>query len=215
MSTPPSPTPAEPAVVPPPANPPATNPPAVDPAPTPPATDGDPALGPAGEKALAEWKKRAKEAEKTATDQAARLKAFEDAQKTETEKLADKVKDAETRAEQATRLAVASKVEALATGKFADPSDAVEALATGKFVTDSGQVDAAAITAALDELLTRKPHWKATNGPRVPAPDPSQGARPGEPPSLDQRIAEAQQKGDTRLAISLKSQQLRELSTKK
>lgn len=217
MSTPPNPNPpADPAPTPGSGPTPVADPPK-DPATEPaPATGADdPPLGPAGEKALAEWKKRAKEAEKTATDQAARLKTFEDAQKTETERLADQVKDAETRAEQATRLAVASKVEALATGKFADPSDAVEALAAGKFVTDAGQVDAAGITAALDELLARKPHWKAAAGPRIPAPDPSQGARPGEPPSLDQRIAEAQQKGNTRLAISLKSQQLRELSTKK
>jgi hypothetical protein len=176
---------------------------------------GDPALGPAGEKALAEWKKRAKDAEALAKDQATRLKEFEDAQKTEAEKLADQAKAAEERAAQATRLAVGAKIEALATGKFADPSDAVEALAAGKFVTDAGDIDAAGITAALDELLTRKPHWKAAGGPRTPAPDPSQGARPGEPPSLDQRIAEAEQKGDIRLAIALKSQQLRELQTKK
>jgi hypothetical protein len=217
MSTPPNPNP----------DPAAGNPPATDPA-TPPATppappagepsggSTDPALGPAGEKALAEWKKRAKDAEALAKDQAAKLQEFEDAQKTEAEKLADRAKDAEARAAAATQLAVAAKVEALATGKFADPSDAVEALKGGTFVSDAGVIDAAAIGTALDDLLTRKPHWAAGAGtPRTPAPDPSQGARPGTPPSLDQRIAEAEQKGDTRLAIALKTQQLRELQTKK
>jgi hypothetical protein len=212
MSTPPNPNPDPAAGNPPtdPATPPVT-PPVTPPAGDPPADD--PALGPAGEKALAEWKKRAKDAEALTKSQADKLKAFEDAQKTEAEKLADRAKAAEDRATAATQLAVASKVEALATGKFADPSDAVEALKASTFVSDAGVIDAAAIGTALDELLTRKPHWAAGAGtPRTPAPDPSQGARPGTPPSLGQRIAEAEQKGDTKLAIALKTQQLRELS---
>lgn len=213
MSTPPNPDPV--AGNPPttdPATPP-TTPPAGDP---PPADTGDPSLGPAGEKALAEWKKRAKDAEALTKAQADKLKAFEDAQKTEAEKLADRAKAAEDRATAATQLAVSSKVEALATGKFADPSDAIEALRGGTFVSDAGVIDAAAITNALDELLTRKPHWAAGAGaPRTPAPDPSQGARPGTPASLQQQIAEAEQKGDTRRALALKTQQLREISTKK
>jgi hypothetical protein len=223
MSTPPNPNPDPAAGNPPatdPAAPPVTapaTPPATPPAGDPPADDpADPALGPAGEKALAEWKKRAKDAEALTKSQADKLKAFEDAQKTEAEKLADRAKAAEDRATAATQLAVASKVEALATGKFADPSDAVEALKGGTFVSDAGVIDAAAIGTALDELLTRKPHWAAGAGtPRIPAPDPSQGARPGTPPSLGQRIAEAEQKGDTKLAIALKTQQLRELSKTK
>lgn len=212
MSTPPNPDPA--AGNPPtpdPATPPATPP--APPAADPPADGGDPPLGPAGEKALAEWKKRAKDAESLAKTQAEKLKEFEDAQKTEAEKLAERAKAAEDRAAAATKLAVSAKVEALAKGRFADPSDAVEALAGGAFATEAGGIDADAITAALDELLTRKPHWAAgSGGPRTPAPDPSQGARPGTPPTLAQQIAEAEQKGDTRRALALKTQQLRELA---
>jgi len=187
----------------------------MDPA-TPPAPatgDGDPALGPAGEKALVEWKKRAKDAEQLAKDQAAQLKAFEDAKKTEAEKLQDRAKDAEDRAAAATRLAVSAKVEALAAGRFADPQDAVDALAAGTFTTEQGGIDTDAIKTALDDLLTRKPHWAAgAGGPSVPKPDPSQGARPGGTPTLAQQIAEAESKGDVRRAIALKSQQLRETS---
>ncbi|MFG3586615.1 hypothetical protein [Streptomyces sp. NPDC047990] len=186
--------------------------PAADPAKPPEGGDGDPQLGPAGEKALAEWKKRAKDAEALSKDQAARLKTFEDAQKTEAERQADALKAAETRAETATRLAVSSKVEALAAGRFQDPQDAVDALSGGSYVSEDGAVDAAAITTALDDLLTRKPHWAAGEpGPRTPRPDPAQGARPGAPPNLSQRIAEAEQAGNTKLALALKTQQLREI----
>jgi hypothetical protein len=194
-----------------PAAPPGPQPPA-EPATPPEGGDGDAQLGPAGEKALAEWKKRAKEAEQVSKDQAARLKTFEDAQKTEAERQADALKAAETRAETATRLAVSSKVEALAAGRFQDPQDAVDALSGGSYVSEDGAVDAAAIQAALDDLLTRKPHWAAGEpGPRTPRPDPAQGARPGTPPNLSQRIAEAEQAGDTKLALALKTQQLREI----
>lgn len=203
-----------------PSTPPAAEPepaaPPADPA-APPATgEGDAPLGPAGEKALAEWKTRAKEAEKTAREQAARLKEFEDAQKTEAERLADSLKAAESRAEAATRLAVASKVEALASGRFADPQDAVDALKDGQFVGDDGAIRADAIEEALAGLLERKPHWaRSEQGPRTPAPDPSQGARPGGVQTLDQRISEAEAKGDTRLALALKTQKLREISKTK
>jgi hypothetical protein len=194
-----------------PAAPPAP-PPAADPATPPEGGDGGAALGPAGEKALTEWKRRAKEAEQLSKDQAARLKTFEDAQKTEAERQADALKAAETRAEKATQLAVSSKVEALAAGRFQDPLDAVEALRSGSFVGEDGTVDRDAITAALDDLLARKPHWAAGEpGPRTPRPDPAQGARPGTPPNLSQRIAEAEQAGNTKLALALKTQQLREI----
>lgn len=197
-----------------PATPPAPPASPADPA-TPPAGDGDdPALGPAGEKALSAWKQRAKDAEDLAKQHAAKLKEYEDAEKTEAEKQADALKAATERADKATRLAVSAKVEALAAGRFQDPLDAVEALQSGSYVGEDGMVDAAAITAALDDLLTRKPHWAAGEpGPRIPRPDPAQGPRPGTPPNLDQRIAEAEQSGNTKLALALKTQQLRELKT--
>jgi hypothetical protein len=199
-----------------PQQPPASSEPAVEPVTVEP-SGSEPAddvpLGPAGEKALAEWKARAKEAERQSKEQAARIQAFEDRDKTEAEKLAERATKAEERAAAATRLATASKVEALAAGRFHDPQDAVDALQGAEFLTEDGGIDRDAITAALDSLLERKPHWAATApGPRVPAPDPSQGARPGGTPTLGQRINEAVSGGDTKLALSLKTQQLREIS---
>lgn len=217
MSTPPEPTPDPAAGNPPPAGPdPATppepQPPAAEPGTPPEGGDGDAPLGPAGEKALAAWKQRAKEAEDRAKEQAAKLKEYEDAEKTEAERQAEALAAATERAEKATQLAVSAKVEALAAGRFQDPLDAVEALRGGSYVGEDGMVDTEAITAALDGLLERKPHWAATEpGPRTPRPDPAQGARPGTPPNLDQRIAEAEQSGNTKLALALKTQQLREL----
>ncbi|WP_055525315.1 hypothetical protein [Streptomyces graminilatus] len=222
MSTPPAPTippapapgnPQPPAGPPAPPTPPApvSQPPAPGPVPGPP-TGGkpadDPALGPEGEKALAEWKTRAKEAEQREKEQAARLKEFEDRDKTEAQKQAEALQAATERAEQATRLAVSSQVEALAAGRFQDPQDAVTALQSGTFVTADGTVDRAAITAALDNLLTQKPHWAAT-GSRTPRPDPSQGPRPGGTPGgIDQQIAEAKAKGDWRTVLSLENSKL-------
>lgn len=190
-------------------------PPAADPATPPAGADGDdPALGAEGEKALAIWKQRAKEAESLTKDQAARLKVFEDAQKTEAERQQEALQAALDRADAATKLAVSSQVEALAAGRFQDPQDAVDALQGGTFVTAEGVVDRQAIQAALDGLLERKPHWAvAEPGPRIPRPDPAQGARPGTPPNLAQRIAEAEQAGNTKLVLALKTQQLREVPT--
>jgi hypothetical protein len=182
-----------------------------DPA-TPPEGDEGAPLGPAGEKALAAWKQRAKEAEDQAKAQAAKLKEYEDAEKTEAERQADALKAATERAEKATRLAVSSQVEALAAGRFQDPQDAVEALQNGSFLTEDGNVDRTAITAALDDLLGRKPHWATGEpGPRTPRPDPAQGARPGTPPNLEQQIADAEQAGNIKRAMALKTQQLREV----
>jgi hypothetical protein len=222
MSTPPGPTtppapsagnPQPPAGPPAPPTPPAPvpQPPAPGPAPAPPAggqpTD-DPTLGPEGEKALALWKQRAKEAEQREKDQAARLKEFEDRDKTDVEKQADALKAATERADQATRLAVSSQVEALAAGRFQDPQDAVTALQSGNFVTAEGTVDRAAITAALDNLLKEKPHW-APSGPLTPRPDPSQGPRPGGTPGgIDQQIADAKAAKDWRKVLSLENSKL-------
>ncbi|GAA2696487.1 hypothetical protein [Actinoplanes palleronii] len=63
------------------------------------------------------------------------------------------------------------------------------------------------LTADADALLTLFP--AAPAGPRTPVPDPSQGARGGQPgPDLQAQIAEAQAKGDYRTAISLERQKL-------
>ncbi|MFW3474411.1 hypothetical protein [Streptomyces microflavus] len=89
----------------------------------------------------------------------------------------------------------------------------MDSLAGGSFLTENGAVDSEGIKAALDGLLERKPHWAAgPPGPRLPAPDPSQGARPGGTPSLGAQIADAEKAGDTKRVMALKTLQLREIT---
>ncbi|WP_045746396.1 hypothetical protein [Actinoplanes rectilineatus] len=67
----------------------------------------------------------------------------------------------------ANRRIVRAEVKAAAAGKFADPADAIAFLDLDEFeVDDEGEVDADAITAALTELLTKKPHLAAQGGRR-------------------------------------------------
>lgn len=183
--------------------PPAEPAPAVEPA-----AATDPPLGPAGEKALAEWKQRAKTAEQLARDQSTRLQEFEDAQKTEAQKLAERAEAAEQRAAKATQQAVASHIRAAATGLLADPQDAVDALRAEEFLGADGEIDGEAVKAALDALLVRKPHWKAEQGPRNPRPDPSQGPRPGGTVGVEDQIREAMAKGDWKAVLSLQNSKL-------
>ncbi|MCW2900231.1 MAG: hypothetical protein JWO67_2496 [Streptosporangiaceae bacterium] len=156
----------------PPADPP-TDPPANPPA-DPPVDDK---LGEPGKKALAEERAARKAAEKLAAEQAAKLKEFEDRDKTEAEKLAAKADAAEKREQAATARAVRAEVKALADG-FADKEDAVLNLGDlSQFVTD-GEVDTDAIEVALKGVLDRKPHLAKADGPRPPRADPGQGGRP-------------------------------------
>jgi hypothetical protein len=63
------------------------------------------------------------------------------------------------------------------------------------------------LAADADALLALFP--SAPAGPRTPAPDPSQGARGGQPgPDLQAQIAEAKAKGDFKTAIALERTKL-------
>lgn len=66
------------------------------------------------------------------------------------------------------------------------------------------------LAADADTLLELFP--AAPPGPRTPAPDPSQGARGGQPgPDLHAQIDEARKAGDYRKAISLERQKLQNI----
>jgi hypothetical protein len=169
--------------------PPAPPAPPVPPAPADPAPAADPsdALGEPGKKALAEERAARKAAEKLAAEQAAKLKEFEDRDKTEAEKLAARVDAAEKAAQTATARAVRSEVKALADG-WADREDAVLNLGDLSRYVKDGEVDSDAIKAELAAVLGRKPHLAATPTSRAPAPDPSQG-RGGDATPTDFRNA--------------------------
>jgi len=118
----------------------------------------DAPLGPAGEKALDEWKRRARAAERESRSHAARLQELEDRDKSEVQKATEKATAAEQRAAAMAQRAAKAEVRALAAATFADPSDAAAFLDLGEFVDDTGDIDSKGIEKALADLLKRKPH---------------------------------------------------------
>ncbi|MEV6854697.1 hypothetical protein AB0M89_12920 [Streptomyces microflavus] len=110
---------------------------------------------------------------------AAELQAIKDADKSETERLTDKLAAAEERIAATRQQLAKSTVQALSASAFADPEDAVGALDLDSYIDADGDIDEAAIEADLQALLERKPHWAKSlpqEGPRRPAPDRTQAS---------------------------------------
>lgn len=132
----------------------------------------------------ANLRKRLKELEPLAR----KAKEFEDAQKTETERLTERLQQADERIAATRKRLVASEVKTLALNAFADVDDPLGELDLDSYIDSDGDVDTAAIQADLDALLERKPHWarvQPQEGPRRPAPDRTQasGANKKQAPS--------------------------------
>lgn len=149
------------------------NPPADPPKP-------DDQLGDPGKKALAAERDRAKKAEKEAAELRAKVKEFEDRDKSESEKAAERLAKAETAAAEASakllRLEVASE-------KGLTPAQAKRLQGATR---EELEADA-------DELLASFP--AATGQPKAPVPDPSQGSKgdpkPPRPTSLNAAVSAA------------------------
>jgi predicted nuclease with TOPRIM domain len=110
---------------------------------------------------------------------AAELQRIKDAEKTESERLNDQLTRAQEQIAATRKRLVKTQVQALAGVSFADPEDAVGALDLDSYIDSDGDIDEAAITADLDALLERKPHWakaQPQEGPRRPAPDRTQAS---------------------------------------
>jgi hypothetical protein len=119
-----------------------------------------------------------------------------EANKTELQKQAEQTTRWQTEAETWRSQAVSSRVQALAAADFADPSDAASALDVSRYLNAGGEIDEEAIKRDLAELLTQKPHWRrspeAPLAPRVPVPNPAQGAGGTPAAAGDPRAAFAQ-----------------------
>lgn len=156
------------------ADPPADPP--VDPPADPPKTDDQ--LGDPGKKALAEERAAKKAAEKELAAARAKLKEFEDRDKTESEKSAERLAAAEKVAADATakllRLEVAGE-------KGLTPAQAKRLIGTTR---DELEADA-------DQILLDFPVAAAPVQPKAPAPDPSQGAKGKTPPARAASLSEA------------------------
>lgn len=164
-------------------------------------TPGDPAATPTAEdvqrlqEALRKERENSKTATQTAADLEKRLKAIEDADKSELDKLRDQLAERDqlvsTLPKQARQQAVRFASEAARQG-FLDPEDAFA------FLPDNVDLDdSAAVKAALEGLAERKPHLvrKAPAAPKVPArPTSGKGEHLGSPAadqSAKERAAEA------------------------
>jgi hypothetical protein len=156
--------------------------------------------------------KTAEQTARTHRDKAKKLDEIEAAQQTETEKAAARAEAAERQVTELRHRAVDAEIRASATG-WANPTDAPLYLAhRDKYVREDGGIDTAAITADLAAVLAGRPHLARVDGPRRPAPDPSQGARPGAVSTLDTQIAAAEKSGDWRESIRLKAQRALDLA---
>lgn len=180
----------------------------------------DAPLGPAGEKALNEWKARAKAAEadaKKAREYETELTKLREAQMSEQEKAVEAARN-EGRTEAAT-LANArlfrAELKAAAKGKLAnpdllaDPDVALKLLDLGEYpITATGDIDAEAISAAVDSFIEREPYLAASATQR-PGPI-EQGARADTTAvkSIDDQIAEAEASGDFKTSGRLKTQKM-------
>lgn len=130
---------------------------------TPEATD-TPDLGDGGKKALEAERRARRQAEKAANDALAKVKAYEDAKKSDTERLAEQLEQFKTEA--ATAKAETLRLRVAAESGL--PADLHEFLVGD----DEDQLRAKA-----QKLMAAT---AAATAPRAPAPDPTQGAKPGQ-----------------------------------
>jgi hypothetical protein len=114
---------------------------------------------------------------------------LEQASKTELERATEELSRWQSEAEKWRTASVSSRIEALASQDFADPSDAAAALSDpSKYLDAGGQINDEAIRADLNSVLERKPHWRRSEqpaGPRLPQPSPHQGSGANGRPAAD------------------------------
>ena len=144
-------------------------------------------------------------------EQQARLSEYErlvEASKSDLERAQEAAQTQKARAEALLSRTVRSEVKALAADAFADPEDAAAFLDLGKYATSDGDVNTEAIKGDLADLLARKPHLGKQVAPQGMRPNPAQGRSASPPLGLSEQIAAAEQAGDMKTVLRLKSRQL-------
>lgn len=152
-----------------------TDTPAEQPESTPEKSATDEPLGDAGKKALDAERREKRAAEKRAAELETRLKEFEDRDKTEAQKLAERAEAAERSLAELQANALRAEV---ALERGLTPSQAKRLIGSTR---EELEADA-------DELLK---DIGATNGPRAPRPDPNQGRQSGGAASTADQFAAA------------------------
>lgn len=131
---------------------------------TTPDTPDTPDLGDGGKKALEAERRARRQAEKAASEYAAKVKAYEDAQKSETERLTEQLEQYKATAAKAEAETLRLRVAA----ESGLPADLHE------FLVGSDEDE---LRAKAQKLMAAT---AAATAPRAPAPDPTQGAKPGQ-----------------------------------
>lgn len=202
---------------PPPAAP--VTPPAADPAPAAPAADAKPDNRPPWEQTGEPFDpERAWNLIQNKTKDLADYKARTDPIVAEREQLrrasmeeAERLQEdlgARTKGEETWRdIAIHSKAEALAAGRFIDAETALALVGDlSQYATDDA-IDIEKLTARLDQLATEKPFLVAITPPPGFTPNRAQGqAGTGGAIPLDAQIREAEKRGDFQASIALKQQ---------
>ena len=188
--------------------------------------DGDKPLGPQGEKALAAEKEkrrrestRRRQVEGELADlraEVAKLRKGASKQDDDSAEQAEEIRrNAEVEATQKANMRILrAEVKAAAGGLLTDPADAVKFLDLAQFEADAdGEFDAGEITDALKDLVKQKPYLAVPSGSKRFQGTADGGARGKQAgPSLDEQIAEAQQKGNWQRVISLNNQKLAQVA---
>jgi hypothetical protein len=105
-----------------------------------------------------------------------------------------------------------AELKAAATSRLADPSDAALYIDLADFaVQPNGDVDSAALTAAVEDLIARKPHLAAPTNPFGGSGDGGATPPPKPTASVQERAAAALAAGDVRTSIALKASLLKPL----
>lgn len=159
-----------------------------------PESDSQPALSDPGKKALAEERRRAAQAEKTAKALQAKLDALEAEKLSKEEKAVKEAAEAAERALKAESEALRWRIAA----KFGITDDDAEL-----FLTGSDEETLSRQAERFKELS-----FKPAKGTHVPGV----GNQPATPASIKEQIQAAEASGDFALAIQLKSQQLADLA---
>lgn len=158
------------------------------------------------------WERRAKDharEAKTYRDKARKWDEAEAANQTEAEHNQARAEEAETRAKTALNSAIRAEIRAAAHG-WAKPHDAPRYVDDwSRYVDEDGEIDTDAIAADVGAVLDERPYLASRAEPearRGPSPDPGQGARGGV--SIADQIRHAENQGDYREALRLKTEQL-------
>lgn len=176
-------------------------------------------LGDAGKKAIDAMKAERneyREAFKSLRSEFEAFKAKTEGREAEHQKALDEQRIKDEALSAANQRILKAELRAAAKGKLSDPSDAFrfpEEIDLSSFeVGEDGSVDTAALEAAVDNLISKKPYLAVQDGQRFQGVADA-GARNGAAPSIPEQIAQAERNGDWRTAAALKAGQLLDIPT--